>query len=635
MYVLSIYKGNDEIREEPITPLRAVSIGRNNLNDICLPDDQDISRFHAALFRDEEGNYYLQDLGSKNGTKVNNKRKDFGALYEEDEIKIGSFTLILRKQADKSQLKKAKVDLTYKGPDEDAKTTFSAFSSQLKEAAQFKEDAEGLFLLYNLNHLAKVNPDIEEVLQLITKELFNTFQPDRIIIALIEQQRAGLTCLARFPQEDTRMEVSRTMIQYLLNEKKTLVTNDAPLDIRLKKAGGETAPSILKLGVKSAICAPLQWDGEIKGILYMDCSRKTKIFTERDVNLISLIAEDISSFIERDSHYTSIENEKNRFENLVEIGNTIIGINRKIKEVLTNIKKFSAIDATVLITGETGTGKDLAAEVIHNTSKRKGKPFIPINCAAIPQNLFEALLFGVIPDFPGFQRNQGLKGKFELADGGTIFLNEIGDLSLESQARLLDVLGKQDEGKKLIEIWPLGANKPTLVDVRIMAATNKDLKLEKDKGNFREDLYQRLNILSFQMPSLRERKEDIPLLASYFLYRFRQENEKKISRLSNSCIEYLTSYEWPGNIRELKNAILKAVILTESAIINKDLFALKEDWKPTSLDEAEKEHIMKVLEYTRGNKEKACRILGISKQTIHNKGKKYGLPGFEGQSTLP
>ncbi len=644
MHVISIYKGDVEIGEKSITPLKAISIGRHKLNDICLPDDQHISRFHAALFLNEDGIYYLQDLGSRNGVYVNKKKKDSGALNIGDEIKVGNYTLILKKQADKSQTKKPKVELSYSGPKDDAKTVFSPFTQQWKDISEFKDDAEGLLLLYKLNHFANADYDIEEALQLITEELSTILQPDRVIIALIEQQGANLTCLARFPQ-DTIIKVSRTMIQFLLQEKQVLATqigdscstsekqvivsNDLSSDDRFKN-DGSLAPSIMELKLKSAILAPLQWDGEIKGILYVDCSGKTKIFTEREVNLISLAANDISSLIERDAHYTDMENENTRLENLVDIENTIIGISSKTKEILENIKKFSDTETPILITGETGTGKDLAAKVIHNNSRRKGKPFIHINCAAIPNELLESDLFGVIANYPGFHNKEELKGKFALADGGTLFLDEIGELSLKLQAKLLHVLG---EYKKLKEIWPLGAINPTIVDVRIIAATNRNLKQAVDKRRFREDLYERLNILSFHMPPLRERKEDIPLLAGYFLYKFRQDYEKKINRFSNTCIEYLSSYEWPGNVRELQYAVLKAVILANRPTINKDLFDLKNDWKPKSLEEMEKEHIKRVLKYTGGNKRRAAPILDICIETLYKKGRKYCLVGFEGQST--
>jgi transcriptional regulator with PAS, ATPase and Fis domain len=306
------------------------------------------------------------------------------------------------------------------------------------------------------------------------------------------------------------------------------------------------------------------------------------------------------------------------------MGNAIIGISPATKNIIKTIEKLAETDASVLITGETGTGKDLAAKILYQYSKRRGRPFIRVNCAGIPDNLLESEFFGVIANYPGFHNKEALKGKFELANGGTIFLNEIGELPQRLQAKLLDVLEEK-------EFYPLGADKPTRVDIRIISATNRDLKAEISKGNFRQDLYERLNLFPLHLPPLRERKEDLPILAGYFLYRLRQEYGKRISRFSNACIKILSSYQWPGNIRELKHVMERAIIQTERPLITEDLLDIKRDItkdKPLSLEDAEKEHIRKVLEYTKGNKEKAISILGISKQTLYNKGKSYRLPGF-------
>jgi len=625
-----VYQGNNSITAKDITHLKAISIGRNDLNDIPLSDPS-VSRFHAAIFRDDEGNCFLQDLGSRNNTYVNKKRRDYGTLNEGDSIEIGDYPLVLTKQIDKSQVKKAKIAPYDQGTDDEAKTIFSPLSPQRKEIGRLKYDAKRLLLLYQLSRLANLNEDTEDALQLIIEELAEAFHPGRIFIALLEQEGASLTCLARFPKEESEIKISRNMIRYLLKEKQTLITNDAITDERLKK-DGSPARSILEMQVKSAICLPLQWDKEIKGILYMDSSKEKRVFTEEDASLLSLVAIDISSLIERGMNFRAVKDEKIRLENLLKMGNAIIGISPATKDILKSLEKIGSAEATVLITGETGTGKDLAAKVIHYNSRRRGKPFIQVNCAAIPENLLESLFFGVVANFPGFHNKLPLKGKFELAHGGTIFLNEIGELSPGLQARLLDVLEDEGEDKKIKKIWPLGAEQPIPVDVRIIAATNRDLEQEVAKGNFRQDLYERLNIFPVHLPPLRERREDLPLLAGYFLYQLRQEYGKPISRFSNTCIEFLSAYEWPGNIRELKNAIERAVIRSDRSLITRGLFDLKKDElkkRPKSLKEVEKEHIERVLEYTEGNKEASARILGIAKQTLYNKGEGYHLPGFD------
>lgn len=486
-----------------------------------------------------------------------------------------------------------------------------------------KTDPDGLLLLYQLSRFANLSPDVEESLQAIAEELANTFQPDRMFIALLEPDGTSLTCLARFPLDEAETKFSRTMLRHLLHEKQVLIIQDALTDERLVLQG-KPAKSVLEQHIQSALCIPLQWGREIKGILYLDSSKEKGRFTSRELKLLTHVGKDLSALLERGLDYRSVRDEKLRLESRLALETTIIGITPKIKELLKTIERLAATDATILLTGETGTGKDLAARVIHQNSRRQGKPFIEVNCAAIPENILESELFGVIAHYPGFHNKEALKGRFELAHGGAIFLNEIGDLPERLQAKLLDVL----ETKR---IWPLGKSQPTPVDIRIIAATNKDLEHEIGQGRFRGDLYERLHLLHLRLPPLRERKEDIPLLAGYFLYRLRQEYGKKINRLSNTVVDTLLAYDWPRNVRELKNTIERAVILTDRSVITPDLFEVKSkvDAEPKSLAQVEQGHIMNVLEYTDGNKGKAARILGITRQTLYTKGLKYNLPGFE------
>lgn len=623
MNFILVYKGNNLLKTYNMISEKVISIGRHSLNNIHLPDPScKISRFHAAVFFDAEGNYLLQDLGTRNNTYINGKKRDYGNLNEGDRICIGDYTIVFQRHLNKNQLKKSENIFIEEDLEENMKTIFSPVSLQWKEIEPLKNDPEGLLLLYKMSRINSLNLDIEEFSQLIIKDIFEVFHPDRIFIAYIEQQGEALTFLARLPEE-SEIKVSRTMIRYLLEKKQVLITENALADKRFKRKG-KVAKSIQSLQIKAAISMPLLWDTEIKGILYMDSLEQKRLFTERDLKLLTLIGNDISSFMEKGYKYRILRDEKIRLENRLETKNTIIGISLKAKEILKDIERLSNIDATVLITGETGTGKDLIAEAIHQNSKRKGKPFIEVNCAAIPNNLLESELFGVIADYPGFHNKESLKGKFELANDGTIFLNEVGELPLRLQSKLLEILEKR-------RISPLGAKQPISIDIRIIAATNRDLQYEIQKGHFREDLYERLNIFPIHLPPLRERKEDIPLLASYFLYRMRNRIGKTICRFSNSCIELLSNYEWPRNIRELKNAIERAIIRADRSIITPELFDIKNEKsiKPKRLKDIEKEHIMKVLDFVKGNKEKARNILGISKQTLYNKGREYNLPGFE------
>ena len=628
MYVVSVYKGDKPVREESIASKNVISIGRHQLNDICLSDPScKISRFHAVFFFDMKEGYFLQDMGSRNSTYVNGRKKDYGKIIESDKIMIGDYSLMIRNQTD-NKAKNNRVTIIEENNEENINTIYSPVSFKIEGIKPFANDPESLLLLYQISRYANFSSDVQESLQLIIEELFNKFCPDRIFVAFLEQGGEGMTCEAKYPKDSGEINVSSTMISYLLDEKRAFVTKDALTDKRFKQSG-RTAKSVMDLKVRSAITVPLKWGGEIRGLLYLDSSEIKGHFDENDTAFLTLVCNDISSLMERSIDYSIVKDENDRLERKLSSQNTIVGISSKTRDILKLIGRFSKTDASILITGETGTGKDLAAKAVHQDSKRKKEHFIEVNCAAIPDNLLETELFGVIANYPGLHNKEALKGKFQLADGGTIFLDEIGELPLKLQAKLLVVLEEK-------RIWPLGAKEPVIVDIRIIAATNRDIQKEIENGNFREDLYERLNILRIHMPPLKERKEDIPLLANFFLHQLRQTYGRRISRFSSACIQLLYDSEWPRNIRELRNAIERAIIISDKPVITPALFKLGNNirYRLKTLAEMEKAHIVKVLGDTMGNKEKAIRILGISRQTLYNKGKEYKIPGFEQKKSV-
>ena len=301
----------------------------------------------------------------------------------------------------------------------------------------------------------------------------------------------------------------------------------------------------------------------------------------------------------------------------------ILGKNTRMQEVFELISDIANTDSTVLIQGESGTGKELIARAIHFNSHRKNKPFVVANCSAYSQNLLESELFGHEKgSFTGAIRRK--IGRFELANGGTIFLDEIGEVSPPTQILLLRVL--QDHRFERV-----GGEETIEVDVRIIAATNKNLTEEMKKGTFREDLYYRLNVIPIFVPPLRERKDDIPLLASYFLQKFSHERGKEVTSFSPEVMEILLAHSWPGNVRELENVTDHAVIIAkQDKILLKDLPQFLSQ-KPlpaqefTTLQDYEKNLILKALEDTNWNKHKASKKLNINRSTLYGKIKRYGL----------
>jgi len=304
----------------------------------------------------------------------------------------------------------------------------------------------------------------------------------------------------------------------------------------------------------------------------------------------------------------------------------IIFASPRFRQVFDLTLQVAASDANILILGESGTGKELIARTIHNNSPRRAKPFVSLNCAALTDSLLESQLFGHLRGaFTGAIMNQ--KGLLEEADGGTLFLDEIGDVSAAVQAKLLRVIQERD-------FIPLGSTKPKKVDVRFVAATNKDLQQEVGAGRFREDLYYRLNVISLTVPPLRERPEDLEPLARHFLRRFAARMKKELFDLEPAALELLHGYHWPGNVRELENVIERAVILARSPYLSADLLPVggrkNEPVAPEAaplipLDEVERQHILAVLKQTGFHKSNTAEILGISRKTLDRKLTEYGV----------
>lgn len=305
----------------------------------------------------------------------------------------------------------------------------------------------------------------------------------------------------------------------------------------------------------------------------------------------------------------------------------IVGKSAAIAEVVKLAQKVALSDTTVLLLGETGTGKEVFAEAIHQASNRSTKSFVAVNCSAFTKELLESELFGhKAGSFTGAVKDK--KGLFEEANGGTIFLDEIGELDHELQAKLLRVL----ESQQFIKI---GDTKLTTVNVRILAATNRDLQKESEENHFRSDLFYRLSVFQITLPALRERKKDISLLAEYFMMYFAAKVKKQITILSRGFIEQLEAYSWPGNIRELKNVIERAVILCDSNELDETLLPYDiQHIQPARANQAlsafdlssvEKLHIQRVLNHTHGNRAEAARLLNIGIATLYRKLKEYGL----------
>jgi Nif-specific regulatory protein len=384
----------------------------------------------------------------------------------------------------------------------------------------------------------------------------------------------------------------------------------------------------------SFICVPIKKDNQVVGAISADRPFEGKHSLQQGEKILSVVAAMLAHHVIHIEmvrlEKETLKNENLRLKSELESRysfSNIIGNSNKMREVLQMISQVSFSSATVLIRGESGTGKELVANAIHYNSERRLKPFIKINCAAIPENLIESELFGHEKgSFTGASHLK--KGKFEIADQGTIFLDEIGNMAPGAQVKLLRVLQEK-------EFERVGGYKPIQTDVRIVAATNANLEEMVQQGRFRDDLYFRLNVFPIYIPSLRMRKTDIILLADHFLEKYRQAHGKDIKRITTPAIDMMMEYHWPGNVRELENCIERAVILcNEGAIHSYHLPATLQTGNhsktlPQSLEKAvaglEKEILMDALKNTRGNIKQAARLIQITVRKFSYKAARYGI----------
>ena len=385
----------------------------------------------------------------------------------------------------------------------------------------------------------------------------------------------------------------------------------------------------------SFICVPIKIGNEVIGALSVDRLFDENISFEEDIRLLSIIAAMIAQAVKL--RQTVQEDKQRLLEENIRLQEALkdrfhpanmIGNSKAMREVYDLIAKVAKTDTTVLIRGESGTGKELVAHAIHYNSLRAAKPFVKVSCAALPETVIESELFGHEKGaFTGAIAMR--KGRFELAQGGTIFLDEIGDLSPAMQIKLLRVLQER-------EFERVGGTQTIKVDVRVIAATNRNLEELIEKGEFREDLYYRLNVFPIHLPPLRQRRTDIPLLADFFVEKYSKVHHKSIKRISTPAIDMLMSYHWPGNVRELENCIERAVILSQDDVIHGHHLpptlqtAEASGTKPkgthtSALEGVERELLLEALKSSRGNMSKAAKSLGITERMMGIRVKKYGI----------
>jgi Nif-specific regulatory protein len=421
-----------------------------------------------------------------------------------------------------------------------------------------------------------------------------------------------------------RVDIGQGIAGHVAQTGEPLLIPDVTRDVRWHRRISES----VGFETCSIACTPLKVNGEIIGVLEIIDKADGGVIRAEDMSLLAVFAELASMAI---ANARRIERDRKTIQEMqeeLELKYEIVGESRPMRQAISDALKVANAKSSTLIVGESGTGKELLARLIHRAGSRKNAPMVVLNCAALPETLLEDELFG--HERGAFTGAVGRKiGKFELADGGTIFLDEIGEMSPSMQARLLRIL---QEGV----FYRLGGNDPIPVDVRVIAATNRDIDLEVAEGRFREDLYYRLNVVQIRMPALRERRQDIPLLAVHFLNLFKQERGLPHLALSKEAMDRMNAYDWPGNVREMKNAIERAVVMGSAAeILPEDLPAFSRKAEDGGLpvgcslkeatDRFKRDFVAKNLKHAGGRRSLAAKIMGIQRTYLSRLIAKYGL----------
>lgn len=579
-----------------------IVIGRDPGSDIQIPDPA-ASRFHARLDLSESG-WTITDLDSSNGTFVDGDPVKNQTLHHGQSIGIGDTNIFVETAISTLSENLDRTQVIHKTPNIPGSLDASKVGNILHALHQATP-----FLGAGYSQFEK----LEKGLQSIVTGL----ESDRgAILMMANDEWICKSAWSRSGHPLQGFVLSQTILSEILQSRRAVLSRDTSIDPRF-----EDKRSVAGDEIRSVIAAPIFVEETLGGIFYIDrIDGDSHPFGEAELWATGIAASAIGAGLSLNEEIIELNQEKHGLVKSVLDTHPIIGSSAGINLVRNFIKKVAPTNGTVLIRGETGTGKELVSRGLHYQSPRAASPFITINCAAIPQHLIESELFG--HEKGSFTGADSLKlGKFEAAQGGTIFLDEIGELPEAAQAKMLRLLETRCFER-------IGSNTSIEVDIRIIAATHRDLRVEVENSNFREDLFFRLAVLEVLVPPLRDREDDIELLTDHFLDEFTG-REKVRRTLTPAARELLRSHTWPGNIRELRNALESAVILSENPVIDafdlpisslqhgKLMSSNAEEWQPLPLKEVEEIHLLRTLKHVNGNKKKAAELLGIERSTLY------------------
>ena len=589
--------------------------------------DPSASRRHCVIDRTENG-FRIRDLGSRNGTFINRVAIQERVLQEGDCIEIGNSLFLFRLEDAETSSDSFQAELT------DSKVLVrSTVRARIEDILYLQPDkldisplpaariARALQVFWRIGVSIGSATNLEALCKSILESIFK-FVPAKFgAILLANHDRSEFTDVFEFHNDTESVKdisVSRTLAMQVMQDPVAVIADNTTQN---------------SAAVTSVLCAPLIVGNQTVGVLYLDAVDPGAWFDEDQLQLVTAVAGIAGAAIENCRQMHALQSENQELK--ADLAHSMIGESSAMSKVYDFIRRAAPSDSTVLVFGETGTGKELAARAIHQNSPRMNSPFVTINCASLSETLLESELFGHEKGaFTGAIAQK--KGKLELADGGSVFLDEVAEIAPALQAKLLRFLqGRQFER--------VGGIHSIQVDIRVIAATNKNLEKAVAEGSFREDFFYRLNVLRLTMPPLRERVEDIPLLASHFAARYSRKANRSVVGISPEARRYLICYRWPGNVRELENVIERAVVMGAEQIINaEDLPEGIIESQPADVPltryheavrQAKRQLILKSLEQSNGSYIEAAKLLGLHTNNLHRLIReldlKSALQGFE------
>lgn len=582
-----------------------VTVGRDTSNTVQLPDVT-VSKKHCTIEQANDS-FELVDLDSHNGTLVNGIPVKRRALLHGDIIRIGTSELVFLTHDD-SHGDELRLEFSDDTPADLLKTVHltgrEARGYAAADVGRMARDLNALFKIANtINSIRDIEALQSKLLQLIF-EVVPAEVGAILLMSQVDEEPTSTVTYERHPGQGRQLRIRREMVHRAIWERSSVFTD---------------ATSSSSEGV-NVLCVPLVAVQNTIGVIYLTSSGLQSQFGEDHVQFLNSAAGIAAVTLENVLSLESLKAENRRLRAELDPSDSLIGESKPMRKLASFIEKVAKGESTVLIRGESGTGKELVARAIHQGSARADKPFIAINCAAIPETLLESELFGHEKGaFTGAVSTK--KGKLEAAESGTIFLDEIGELAPLLQAKLLRVLQEK-------EFERVGSTRPLKLEARVLTATNKNLEQAIKAGEFRQDLFYRLNVVSVSLPALREHREDIPLLAIYFATKYAEKSNRPFKGISAEARAMLMSYDWPGNVRELENAIEHAIVLgTADEILPEDLpetLMEKQTSRATggtryhqAINDLKKRLILDAVTEAKGSYIDAAKILGVHPNYLH------------------